>query len=97
MQPIAIEKTWNTKEWQHRPYAFIIGVTTVNAQQGFERLGGHEKVPTLQFRRNLARHLLNTYVPRVTMVNKYKRPKGGIIILVGWSVYQKIPVFREER
>ena len=50
---------------QHRPYAFTIGVTTVNAQQGFERLGGHEKVPTLQFKRNLARQFLNnSYIPK---------------------------------
>ena len=31
MQPISIEETWATKEWPERPYAFTIGVSTVNA------------------------------------------------------------------
>ena len=64
MQPIAIEKTWNTKEWQHCPFAFCLGVSVVNAQQGHEMISRNPKVPTLQFRRTLAYQLLyNNMIP----------------------------------
>ena len=49
MQPIAIEKTWKTSWWPDRCFAFFLGVTTVNAQRGFERIGGNESDEVLQF------------------------------------------------
>ena len=49
MQPIALEKTWKTSWWPDRCFAFFLGVTTVNAQRGFERIGGNESDEVLQF------------------------------------------------
>ena len=67
MQPISIEETWATKDWNHRPYAYAIGVSMVNAQRGYEYLGGHEKISNLQFRRMLAKGLIyNNVMPRET-------------------------------
>ena len=72
MQPISIEETWATKDWNHRPYAYAIGVSVVNAQRGYEHLGGHEKISNLQFRRMLAKDLIyNKFMLR----DSYSRDK----------------------
>ena len=64
MQPISIEETWGTKDWSHRPYAYAMGVSVVNAQRGYELLGQKEKTSTLAFRRRLARELIyNSFMP----------------------------------
>ena len=42
-------------------------MSTVNAQRGYEELGGNEKVRTLEFRRRLARLLIdNRFIPRTS-------------------------------
>ena len=88
MQPISIEQTWATKEWCHRPLAFMMGVTTVNSQRGYEELGGHEKQPTLNFRRTIARQLIdNRFIPEASEVRnsherQAKKQKVGICKLV---------------
>ena len=65
MQPISIEETWATKDWTHRPYAYAIGTSVVNAQRGYEYLGGHEKISNLRFRKILAKGLIyNNFMPR---------------------------------
>ena len=46
------------KDWTHRPYAYAIGTSVVNAQRGYEYLGGHEKISNLRFRRILAKGLI---------------------------------------
>ena len=77
MQPIALEKTWNTKDWNHRPYAFTLGVTNVNAQRGYQILGNHVKESNLTFQRNVAQELIfNKYMP-TTVKNRLHCKRGA--------------------
>ena len=93
MQPISIEQTWATKQWSHRPYAFLIGVTTVNAQRGYENLGGHEQQPTLNFRRTLASQLIeNRFIPAESEARKShersaKKQKVGVCKLISLPAF----------
>lgn len=64
MQPIAIERTWLTNWWPDRCFAFLLGVSMVNAQKAFEHFGHHKQDEVLQFRRKLAKELIyNPWLP----------------------------------
>ena len=64
MQPISIEETWKTSSWPNRVFAFILGVTGVNAQRACEQFGANARQGNLEFRRQLADEMIhNPWVP----------------------------------
>lgn len=66
--PISIERTWATKFWADRNFAWYLAVSMVNANLAhghFQNNG--EVVPTLQFRRQLAQELLDNTIGREDM------------------------------
>jgi hypothetical protein len=59
--PISLEETWATKYWPNRVFAFILGVTEVNALLGaihYKIISDADKISQLQFRKELARQLI---------------------------------------
>ena len=61
--PISIERTWETKFWPDRNFAWYLAVTEVNTAlaDGHFRKGG-KWIPTLQFRRKLAREIMENNI-----------------------------------
>ena len=89
MQPLSIEMTWLTKEWQHRAYAFAIGVSVVNTQKARENLGEKEQISTLKFRTRLAKEMIsNRFIPGQEKVQtRAKRRKFAGCDLVSLPPY----------
>ena len=56
--PISIEKTWATKYWPDRNFAWFIAVTEVNANHARAYFGG-ERLPQIEFRMKLAWEMIN--------------------------------------
>ena len=76
MQPISIEETWKTSFWSHRPFAFFLGVTTANAQYGYEYFGQHENESVLQFPQILAKEMIfNKWVPKGASSDSVSTPR----------------------
>ena len=74
--PIGLEEVWGTKWWPMRQFTFICSVAEVNACQSLARGRREATLPQLEFRRNLARQLLNNtldvpaVIPRTVVVNR---------------------------
>ena len=63
--PISLERTWATKFWPDRNFAWYVAVTEVNAAlvHGHMQNGG-KIIPQLEFRRALAKEMLTNNVGR---------------------------------
>jgi hypothetical protein len=60
MAPIAMEETWNTGRWPIRVFTYLLSTSEVNANLGESQFGAAEETrPQLEFRRLLARDLIN--------------------------------------
>jgi Transposase IS4 len=69
--PISLEATWATKTWDYRVFAFLLAITEVNINLANSYFYTKETVGSLDFRKQLARALIN---------NKYLRqetPEGA--------------------
>ncbi len=54
----SLEDAWQTKHWQHRTFAFILGVTEVNVMFAHNYLHPEEKMDLMRARKALAQQLL---------------------------------------
>ena len=52
-----MEKTWNTSRWENRVFAFILGISEVNAYLVWKFFGGNTE-SLLEFRKQLAFELV---------------------------------------
>ena len=61
--PISIERTWETRYWPNRVFAFLLAVTEVNVYLAMTNIYGAPAMKQIQFRQKLARELMeNTYL-----------------------------------
>ena len=56
--PIGLDQGWPTKRWDHRQFAFFLSVAEVNAVNSQARARRNAAVPTLEFRKKLARQMM---------------------------------------
>ena len=71
--PISIEKTWATKHWPDRNFAWFIAVTEVNANHACAYFRGTEIIPQLEFRKNLAWEMINNSMEGISEVEDNSR------------------------
>lgn len=57
--PISIERTWDTKYWPNRIFAFLLAVTEVNVNLILMNIYNSEATEQLVFRKLLAQELIN--------------------------------------
>ena len=57
--PISVERTWSTKWWPHRIFAFLLAITEINVFKAWIECFGHEDAGTLSLRKTLAEELIN--------------------------------------
>ncbi|KAG7356336.1 transposase IS4 [Nitzschia inconspicua] len=73
-QPISLEVTWATKTWENRVFAYLLATTEVNCNLASSFFIGEPPLPSLSFRKELARELLlNPYFNRNVATDE--RPK----------------------
>jgi len=59
--PISLERTWVTKYWPDRNFAWFLAVTEVNANHARGYFGG-QTLPQLEYRRKLAWEMMNNTI-----------------------------------
>ena len=60
---ISIERTWETRYWPNRVFAFLLAVTEVNVYLAMTNIYGEPAMKQIQFRQKLAQELMdNTYL-----------------------------------
>lgn len=75
--PISIEKTWNTNWWPNRVFSFLISITEINTLLAWTNIYGNPDPGTLQFRKILARELIdNPYLEEEKAANWFRRQPG---------------------
>lgn len=57
--PIGLESSWATKFWPHWQFTFFLSIAEVNANNSQARARGKPAQPTLEFRKKLARQMMN--------------------------------------
>ena len=57
--PISIEKTWKTKWWPNRVFAFLLALTEINCLLVWVNILKHDPIETLEFWKMLAKELIN--------------------------------------
>ena len=76
--PISLEETWATKWWPNQVFAFLLGVTEVNANLAFSYFYGGEKEEQLTFRRKLAKELIyNEYLAQERAQRRQRQPQDS--------------------
>ena len=70
--PISIEKTWATKFWPDRNFAWFLAVTEVNANLARGYFGG-ETLPQIEFRKKLAWEMMNNALGGDAVVDEDSR------------------------
>ena len=58
-QPISFEIVWETQEWSHRPFAFLLAVMKVNVKLASEHFGVCEDKEMIAFCKQFAQELIN--------------------------------------
>lgn len=56
--PISFEETWATKRWEIRVFAHLVACTEQNSKLAYEYFGQREKMTVLDFRRMLAKEMI---------------------------------------
>ena len=56
--PIGLEQVWKTKWWPNRQFTFLCSIAEVNAGQARARAKKETAMPTLEFRKNLAKLMM---------------------------------------
>ena len=56
--PIGLDQGWPTKRWDHRQLTFFLSIAEVNAVNTQARARKTSAVPTLAFRKNLAKQMM---------------------------------------
>ena len=94
MQPIALEKTWRTKDWENRPFAFLLGLSAANCQYAWHWFGGHEEETVLQFRKQMAHDLIfNDWVPSNTTIRSSARKRQRVVPITTVCQLETIPKY----
>lgn len=76
-QPISLEVTWATQTWENRVFAYLFATTEVNCNLAASFFIGESPPPVLEFRKELARELLNNpyYSRKVATAERSKRQR----------------------
>ena len=56
-----IERTWGTRWWPNRVFAFLLGITEVNVNLAMAKLYYSDLLPQLTFRKRLAKELIENH------------------------------------
>ena len=50
---------WETQEWSHKPFAFLLAMMEVNVKLASKHIGGHEDKGMIAFHKQFAQELIN--------------------------------------
>lgn len=71
--PISLEESWATQRWPNRVFAFVLGVSEVNAMYAESYFSRTKQPSMLDFRKQLAKELINNDYDNVGNKNSSKR------------------------
>ena len=96
MQPVALEKTWRTNDWENRPFAFLLALSAANCQYAWHWFGGHDEETVLKFRKQMAHDLIfNDWVPADTKIRTSGRKRRRTLPMTTLCSLETLPNYRK--